>query len=314
MHGKRVLALAVLALLCVLAYMTVGVRGSWEFVIAFRGQKLIALTVVAVSVASATVLFQAISHNRILTPSIMGFDALYMLIVTAAVYAIGSQRYVNVPDAALFLMTLGVLLVASMALFSVLFAGRDRDLFRLILTGVILAVLFQSITAFLLRMIDPNEYSVIQVNSYARFERINTEALWIATVMSALALTLAWRMRHCLDVVALGYEAAINLGESPRKRQLQALALIAVLVATSTTLVGPVAFLGLLIVSLARVVTPTSRHAVVLPSAAMVALCVLIGGQLVLERVLRLATPLSAIIDLAGGAVFLFLILRRRAL
>ncbi len=63
-------------------------------------------------------------------------------------------------------------------------------------------------------------------------------------------------------------------------------------------------------VALARMLTPSFRHAVLLPSAILVSGIVLIGGQTVMERVLHLSTPLPVVIELVGGLLFLVLLLR----
>ncbi len=309
-YATRFVVLAVLLGLCSLAYMTLGARSNWGFVLPFRGAKLVALILVAVAISASTVLFQTISQNRILTPSIMGFDALYILILTAAVFALGGQAVVHLPVQGVFAVNVVLLVLASLALFGTLLFGARQDLMRMILTGIIFGTLFRTLTAMLQRMIDPNEFSVVQIASFARFTSVETELLWISVVLTLLAVGLAWRMRHRLDVLSLGHDAAINLGEQPRRGQFQALVLVALLVSVSTALVGPVAFLGLLVVSIARLLTPSPHHAVILPSAALVSAIVLVGGQTVLERVLGLSTPLSVVVDVLGGLVFLYLLLK----
>ena len=81
--------LVVLALVSIVCFMTLGSRGNWSFVIPFRGRKLLGLLLVAYSIAISTVLFQTVTNNRIITPSIMGFESLYTVIQTGAVYAFG---------------------------------------------------------------------------------------------------------------------------------------------------------------------------------------------------------------------------------
>ncbi|MEM9442583.1 MAG: iron chelate uptake ABC transporter family permease subunit, partial [Pseudomonadota bacterium] len=266
MLDRRLTWLAILTLVCAILFMTLEARGKWSFVLPFRGAKLLALLLVAVAVSTSTLLFQTITRNRILTPSIMGFDALYLLILTAAVFILGAQSYVQVPELVQFLINLTLLTVGALALYGTLMRDVRQDLMRMILTGVIFAVLFRSVASFMIRIIDPNEFSVIQVNAYARFNRIETDLLSIAVLLCGIALAVAWRMRYRLDVLALGHDAAINLGENPKRARLQVLILISTLVATSTALVGPVVFLGLLVVNLAYLVTPTTRHAILLPS------------------------------------------------
>ncbi|WP_198963195.1 iron chelate uptake ABC transporter family permease subunit [Marinibacterium profundimaris] len=307
------LVLGALALVAVLGYMTLGAKAPWSFLLPYRGEKLVALVLVAVSVSTATVLFQTITFNRILTPSIMGFDALYVLILTGAVWALGGIAVMRMPPVVSFAVTGGAMILASLALFGTLLGQARADIMRMILTGIIFGVLCRSLTGFLQRMIDPNEFAVVQVASYARFTDIETGLLWLAAPLTLGALALAWRMRRALDVVSLGTDTAITLGERPGRRQLQVLVLVALLVSVSTALVGPVAFLGLLVVSLAHAILPTPYHAQLLPAAGLISIIVLVGGQTVLERVLQLATPLSVVVDVLGGIVFLALILKGAA-
>ena len=303
--------MAVLLGVFVPGYMVLGARGNWDFILAFRGAKLAALVLVGVSVSTATVLFQTIARNRILTPSIMGFDALYVMIVTFAVFFMGGQGYMAIPDGTAYLMSLLILVLAALLLFGTLFLQVREDIMRMMLTGVILGALFRSLASFGTRMIDPNEYSVIQTASYARFNQIDTDLLGISAVLCGAALAWAWGIRHRLDVLALGRDAAVNLGVDPRRGAIEVLILVAVLVAVSTAFVGPIAFLGLLVVSIAHAVTPSGSTGVLLISAAMISVLTLVGGQTVLERVLGLTTPLAVVIDFLGGLLFLALVLTR---
>ena len=160
-------------------------------------------------------------------------------------------------------------------------------------------------------MIDPNEFAVIQVASFARFTQVETDLLALSTLITGGMLARIWVLRHRMDVLALGRTTAIILGAPPRRLEIEGLVLIAVLVSVSTALVGPVAFLGLLVVSDARLVTPVVAHRILLPASALIAGITLVGGQVLLERVFALSTPLSVVIDLVGGAVFLVLLLKR---
>ncbi|MBI1495513.1 iron chelate uptake ABC transporter family permease subunit [Halocynthiibacter styelae] len=309
MH-RRLIWLGLFVVICFVAYMSFGARGPLSFVISFRGTKLAALLLVGVSISTSTVLFQTITQNRILTPSIMGFDALYVLILTAAVFFLGGMNFTSLSDQTIFIVTACAMTLSAFALFSTLLRKTQNNLMQMILTGIILGALFRSLTSFMQRMIDPNEFAVIQNVSYARFTQIETDLLAIAAALCGLALIFAWRMRFELDVITLGRETAINLGLDLKRAELKALMITAVLVAISTALVGPMAFLGLLVVSLARIVTPVEKHSVIFVSAAFISAITLVGGQTLLERVFRFSTPLSVVIDLVGGALFLILLIK----
>lgn len=310
MLHKRLWLLLGLLVLCCLAYLLIGVNGSWSFALQFRGEKLLSLILVASSQAVAAIMFQTITGNRILTPAVMGFDALYILFVTSLVFVFGAQAILTLDPRLMMLASAGLLCTAAVALFGLVLRRGQGDLMRMLLTGVVLAVMFRSITSFLQRAIDPNEYAAVQASSFARFTSVERELLVLAFVLSISAMVLAWRMRFRLDVLSLGYETAVSLGENPLKGQRQALMIIALLVSVSTALVGPVGFFGILVTALTYLLFPTPRHEVLLPAAVLIASVVLVGGQALMERVFSFGTPLSVVVEFIGGLVFLTLLLR----
>ncbi|WP_424985221.1 iron chelate uptake ABC transporter family permease subunit [Microbulbifer sp. S227A] len=308
---RRLALLCGLLLLSCLAFMTLGAVGSWEFLLQFRLRRLAALLLVGLCLSTATVLFQTIAGNRILTPSLIGFDALYVLVLTAMVHMLGLAGFAAIPAPAMFAINLAAMTGLGMVLFGVLLFGARGDMIKLVLTGIVAGILIRSLTEFLQRMIDPNEFQLIQAASFARFTHVDSGLLALTATASLPALVLAWRMRFRLDVLALGTELATGLGENPQRGRKQALALICVLVASATALAGPSGLFGLIVTALAYLVATGTRHAVMLPTAALVGCIVLVAGQTVMERVLDLSTPLPVVVELLGGLVFLFLVLQR---
>jgi iron complex transport system permease protein len=294
-----------------LLFLTLDVKGSWSFTLWFRGQKLASLLLIGGAVSTATILFQTITHNRILTPSIMGFDALFLLILTVMIFGMGASEYAQLPKVTLFLINLVLLTLASVALFSVLLKDQSNDLMRMVLTGIILGFLFRSLVQLIQRLIDPSEFSVMQSASFARFNRVDADLLLVSAVLVCLTWAVVWNLRHRLDVLALGQVLPVSLGADPKGGHLIVLMLISVLVSVSTALVGPVAFLGLLISSITYRLIPSWHHGHILPAAVLIGGITLVGGQLVLERLLQLQTPLAVVVESIGGLVFLFLILRK---
>ena len=302
-----VLVLAVVSLL----FLTLGAKGSWGFTLWFRGQKLASLLLIGGAISTATILFQTITHNRILTPSIMGFDALFLLILTMMVFGLGAGGYTQLSKVWLFFLNLGVLTLASVGLFALLLKDQSSDLMRMVLTGIILGVMFRSLSSLIQRLIDPSEFAVLQSASFARFNRVDADLLLLSTGLVLATWVCLWAMRHRLDILPLGEVLPVSLGADPKRGQLVILMFISVLVSVSTALVGPVAFLGLLVSSLTYRLIPSWHHGHILPAAVLIGGTILVGGQLVLERILRLETPLSVVVECLGGLVFLFLILRK---
>lgn len=308
--ARRLALLTLLAALAAAAFLLLNARGSWDFLLPFRGRKLAALAVVAVAIALSTVVFQTVTQNRILTPAIMGFDALYVLIQTGLVFGLGAGRVSALDARLVFGLELGTMVLFALLLFKWMFGPAARNLHLLMLVGIVLGTLFRSISGFLQRIIDPDSFTVLQDRLFASFNAVDPGLLTLsALIVAGLALVL-WRLVPELDVLALGREAAIGLGVPQERLVLGLLVIVTMLVALSTALVGPVTFLGLLVANLAYLLMPTARHAVLLPAAALIALITLIGGQTLLERVLHYDTALAVVVEFAGGLVFILLVIR----
>jgi iron complex transport system permease protein len=305
--------LAALALISIALFMTLGAKGSWSFVLSFRGKKLLSLVLVAYAISVSTVLFQTVTNNRILTPSIMGFDALYVLIKTAIVFFLGVGALISIDSQIQFLVEVLVMVGASSLLFRWLFLGEERSLHLLVLVGIVFGILFRSLGNFMQRMLDPGAFNVLQDTLFASFSTTDPAILAISCVVVAAVSLVGLRLMHTYDVLSLGRSQAINLGVEYKRTVAIILVLVAILVSISTALVGPVTFFGLLVATLAHSLVGNSKHRYVLPAAILLAIICLVGGQTLLERVFAFDTALSIIIEFLGGIVFIFLVMRKSA-
>jgi len=288
-------------------------RAPMGFILGLRAEKLAALLLVGAATGAATVIFQTIATNRLLTPGIVGFDALFIFTQTFLVLALGGAGYAALPATAKFLVEATLLMGAAMALFGILFRKGAEDIIRMILTGVILGVLLRGLAGFAQRLLDPSEFAVVQQASIASFNAVNPELLGIAALALGLGMLAAMWLAQRLDVAGLGRVQARVLGLDHDRLVLMALGVVALLVAVSTALVGPITFLGLLAASVAHALLRNFRHIVVIPAAAMTGAIILVAGQIVFERLMGLQSALAIIVDFAGGLLFLALVLRGRA-
>jgi iron complex transport system permease protein len=303
----------VIALLAAVAFMTIGAKGSWSFILSFRGTKLAAMVLVAYAIAVSTVLFQTVTNNRILTPSIMGFDALYILIQTVIVFFFGAVHVDWIGPNIRFITETVVMVLFAGSLYYWLFSGAARSLHLVMLVGIICGVFFRSLSNLMQRMLDPDLFAVLQDRFFASFNTINADILTLSAIIVAAVSLYGWRLLHVFDVLALGREPAINLGVDHRRVVRLILLMVTVLVAVSTALVGPITFFGLLVANLAYMLAGSGKHRVVLPIAVLLAIICVVGGQTILERAFAFNTALSVIIEFLGGLVFIILLVRGNA-
>lgn len=305
-----IIVMAVATLACIAVFMTLELRGNLSYALTRRGIRVGAMLVVAVAVGLSTLMFQTVTANRILTPSIMGFDALYILIQTALVFALGSSTLLTADPALKFGLEVALMVFFSALLYRWLFTGGTGSLHLMLLVGIVIGTLFRGFSSLLQRLMEPSEYIVLQDLFFASFNQVDPVLLGISAVVVALVAAVAWRLRKTFDVLALGRDTAVNLGVDHRRIVTLVLVLCSVLVAVSTALVGPVTFFGLLVASLAYQMVRRFSHAALIPIVCLLGAITLVGGQLVLERVFGFATALSVIIEFVGGLLFLYLLLK----
>lgn len=302
--------LSLVALAAIAVFMAYNLRGSLAYALELRGRRVAGMALVGFAVGYSSVLFHTITHNRILTPSLMGFDALYLLIQMSAAFFLGTFAFLQIDVRIRFGVEVGLMMVFATLLYRLLFGRGQRDLYLLVLVGIVMGTMFSSLTSLVSRMIDPNEFMTLQDRMFANFSTVNQELLVVSAVAIAAVTVVSLPMLRQLDVIALGREHATNLGVDHQRVVRRSLLVIAVMVSVSTALVGPVTFLGLLVANLAYQLTGTFRHRYTVPAAAMIAIASLVGGQFILQNLLGSQTRLSVIISFVGGLYFLALLYR----
>lgn len=302
--------LAGIAVLLAVVFMTIDAGGQWDYILPRRGKKLIAILLTGTAIAFSTVVFQTITNNRILTPSIIGLDSLYMLLQTVIVFFIGGTALTMMSKNLRFVMAVGLMVVFAMLLYRMLFRKEGRNIYHLLLIGIIFGTFFSSVTSFLQKLIDPNEFLVIQDKMFASFNNVNSDLLLISLAGVLLVALYFTKFAKYLDVLSLGRDHAVNLGVSYEYVIKRMLVVVAILISISTALVGPITFLGLLVANVAYQFLNTYRHKILILGASLIGFIALVGGQLIIERVFTFSTSLSVIINFAGGGYFIYLLLK----
>lgn len=305
---KPVVIASVVLLLSMVTFLIFNAHNHWDFVLPFRGKKLLALMIVGYTIGVSTLLFQSLTHNPILTPALLGFDALYVLMQSLIVFFLGAVNIISIQPLLKFTIEVALMVSASLLLFRLLFTETTKDLSRLILVGIIFGVLFRSLSSLVSRLINPEEFFVVQSASFAQFNTINADMMWASVAVCVVSSYLIWRWRYGLDILMLGRAHAINLGVNYQRLTLKLLVVIAVLVATATAFVGPVVFFGLLVCAICNRVSTSMYHSERIVLVSLIAMICLVLGQVLFEHVLNMAGVLSVVIEFLGGIIFIALI------
>ena len=138
----RLLILLLLVLLACVGYMTVGVHFENQKLFAYamriRTPKLIAMLITAFAIGSASIVFQSIINNTIVTPCLLGMDQLYSLIHTAVFFVAGSGSFLAVNANAAFAVDLAIMGAVATVIYSYLFQKTNHNVLYVLLIGTVL--------------------------------------------------------------------------------------------------------------------------------------------------------------------------------
>lgn len=312
----KLLVLLVLTAIVTILYMTVDVNFDnakfMRFAMKLRFPKLMTMIIAAFAIGAASLVFQSIINNRIVTPCLLGMNSLYTLIHTAIVFTAGSTTIIANDANAAYVTDLVVMGVIATFIYGYLFKKTNYNVLYVMLVGTVLSSFFGSIQSTMIRVMDPNEYDALLSSLVASFSNVNDEIIVFSLIMLAVIIIVLRKELRYLDVITLGKEQAINLGVDYDKCIRKLLLGVVLFIAIATAVVGPISFLGLIIANLARQTMKTYRHSQLIAASALIGMTVLVGGQMLVEHVFVYAIPVSVFITVGGGIYFLYLLLAKR--
>lgn len=313
---KKLCILAGLVLLASAAYMLVEVNFTnpkfFNYAMKLRAPKLIVMLITAFAIGGASIVFQSIINNTIVTPCLLGMNSLYTLIHTAVVFCVGSGSILAFNPNVSFAVDLLLMGVVATVIYSYLFKKTKYNVLYVLLIGTVLASFFSSIQTTMTRIMDPNEYDSLLSTLVASFSNVNASIIIFSLVLLAVLIFALRKELALLDVITLGKDQATNLGVDYDKCIRKLLLGVTLYIAIATAMVGPISFLGLIIANLARQLLKTYRHDLLILGSALFGMLVLVGGQLIVEHVFSYAIPVSVFITVGGGLYFLYLLLTNR--
>lgn len=315
-NQRKLIILAVIILLCALGYMLVSVNFGNQKLLRYsmkiRTPKLVVMLITAFAIGGASIVFQSIIDNVIVTPCLLGMNSLYTLIHTAVVFVAGSGSLLATNGNLSFVVDLLLMGIIATVIYSYLFEKTHHNVLYILLIGTVLTSFFSSIQNTMTRIMDPNEYDALLATLVASFNNINTEVIVLAMVVLAAIILVLHKDLALLDVITLGKEQAINLGVDYNRCIRHLLLGVTLCIAVATAMVGPISFLGLIVANLARQLLKTYRHSQLILGSTLFGMVVLVGGQLIVERVYSYVIPISVFISVFGGVYFLYLLLSKK--
>lgn len=313
---QKLVMMALFAVVAAVAYMLVEVNFNNErlffYALKLRTPKLIVMIITAFAIGGASLVFQSVINNTIVTPCLLGMNSLYTLIHTAVVFFAGSTSVLANNANASFAVDLVIMGITATVIYGWLFKKTNYNVLYVLLIGTVMTSFFSSIQSTLTRVMDPNEYDNLLSTLVASFSNVNSEIIVFSVVVLGVLIFVLRKDLALLDVITLGRQQAVNLGVDYDRTIRRLLLGVTICIAVATAMVGPISFLGLIIANLSRQLLQTFRHGQLILGSALFGTIVLVAGQLIVEHVFTYSIPVSVFITVGGGIYFLYLLLTRR--
>lgn len=275
---------------------------------------IVAMIIAAICQSLSTIAFQSITNNRIITPSILGFESLYSTIQTSMIYFFGVNALISFKGTTAFFIQVIAMVLLSLFLYGWLLSGRYSNIQLMLLIGIVIGTGLGSLSSFMRRMLSPSEFDVLQARLFGSVNNADAEYFPIVIpLVIIIALLLIFSAKK-LNVLSLGKDVAMTFGLNYRWNMIYVLILVSILMSISTALVGPMTFFGFLVATLAYQAAPTYDHRYVFPMALAIGFLIMTSAYFFMYHVFNAQGVVSVIIELFGGLIFLTVILRKRIL
>jgi len=270
---------------------------------------LVAMAGSAFLIAVISLSFQTIVDSKILTPSMIGFDSIFMGTQTLLVFLLGTTTPFFLNPHVNFVTSAGMMVVISFFMYSAVLRRSKNNMVFLLMFGLVLSGIISSGTRYLQTIMSFYEFTQVQALINVSLNNVNTTLIYmVVPLMLLLAIFMLFRHR-IYNVLTLGSEQARGLGVDYQKELNFNLILIAIGMSLSTALIGSLTFLGLLAVNFARMILKTHRHLPLFMISGLAAVITLILGEAVVELI-QGAVPVTVVINLIGCSWVFYCIIK----
>ncbi len=310
------IALGVLASYGLLVYNNPVPVSSPSFIPVVR-RRLVALVTMIISAicqSLSTVAFQSATNNKVITPSLLGFEALYSTIHTSTMFFFGASTFINFSGVGSFLFQVVAMVLMCLILYGWLLSGKYGDLQLMLLVGVIIGTGLKSLSTFMRKLLAPSEFDVLLARLFGSVNNADPEYFPVAIPIVIIAALLLLVFSKNLNVVSLGKDVCTSLGVNHKSSVIYTLVLVSVLMSISTALVGPLTFYGFLVATLSYQAAPTYDHRYIFPMAIAIGFLIITGAYFFMYHIFGGQGVVSIIIEIFGGITFLAVLLRKGTL
>ncbi|MBE3102619.1 MAG: iron ABC transporter permease [Bacilli bacterium] len=270
-----------------------------DILLSFRLPRLVIGILAGGALAVSGAILQTLTNNPLASPGTLGINAgAFFFVVVSTIFFpsfLGGMPFVTA--------LLGATLSSAMV---IVLAGKQMEPVRVALTGMIIALLFASVTGSL-QLLFENKTNGLFLWGSGTLVQLNWDGVEFAAPVILLAFVAALILSKSLDIYSLGEDLATSLGQNVRVIKLATWAIAILLAAVTVSVVGPIGFIGLMAPHIVRMLGVKGHFGILFHSFLWGS--VMLVGADVLGRFIQPGqeVPVGAMTALIGGPWLLYL-------
>ncbi|QIH40434.1 iron ABC transporter permease [Flavobacterium sp. Sr18] len=291
-------------------------KETWEYIlINYRLPKAIAAILVGMGLSISGLLMQTLFRNPLAGPYVLGLSSGASLGVATVI--LGAAL---LPPflATLLLSSYGIILASSLGSFTVLLAvlavsHRLRDTMAILIVGLMFGSLTSAIVGTLTYFSTAEQLQKFTFWSLGNLGNLSWTSISLLTICVVIGLLLSLFSIKPLNSLLLGENYAKSLGLNYKKSRLIIIFATSILAGSITAFAGPIAFIGLAVPHIAKLVFQTSNHTILFWSTILFgAIIMLICDSISQLPGSDLTLPINAVTSIFGAPIVIWLLIRKR--
>ena len=262
----------------------------------------------------AGLLMQTFFRNPVAGPDILGVSAGSSLLVALVMLTVGTWFSMDV------FSNVGIILAAIVGAMLVLFiilgvAARVRDSVTLLIFGLMFGMAISAVVGVLQYYSSQGALKLFIMWTFGSLSGVTWSQLYILAVIVIIGLLLAVTQIKALNLLLLGEQYATSLGLNIRKSKIFIILTTGLLTGAITAFCGPIAFIGIAVPHLARMIFKVNSHAIILPASVLLGICILLICDIVAQTPGNDGVlPINAITAFMGAPFIIYIIWKNQHL
>lgn len=290
-------------------------KTTWEYIIFnFRLPKAITAILTGFGLSISGLLMQTLFRNPLAGPYVLGLSSGSSLGVA---FVIMGSAFLPVFIAEIFLSPYGIILASCLGslvvLIAVLFVSqRIRDTMAILIVGLMFSSFTGAIVSSLTYFSSAEQLQKFTFWSMGNLGNLSWSQIFILLTAVSFGLLLSVTKIKALDALLLGENYAKSLGINFNSTQLTIILSTSILAGSITAFVGPIAFVGLAVPHLTKLIFQTSKHWVLFWGTLLFGAITMLVCDLIAQMAGEVILPINAITSIIGAPIVIWLLIRKR--